>query len=115
MAELKLSDCCLRLTPEMVGKYTAYGSMLYTHTPLHLASRNGHKHVVEELLRVGLDINVRTSRGTSLHEAALCGKVEVVRALLEQNINTNLRDQADRTVLDVMASYKPKGHARSPR
>ena len=25
-----------------VGKYTAYGSMIYTHTPLHLASRNGH-------------------------------------------------------------------------
>jgi len=96
----------LETNPEMVGKYTAYGSMLYTHTPLHLASRNGHRHVVEELLRVGLDINVRTSRGTALHEAALCGKVEVVRALLEQNINTNLRDQADRTVLDVMAELQ---------
>ena len=33
-----LLDC----HPEMVGKYTAYGSMIYTHTPLHLASRNGH-------------------------------------------------------------------------
>jgi len=96
----------LETNPEMVGKYTAYGSMLYTHTPLHLASRNGHKQVVEELLRVGLDINVRTSRGTALHEAALCGKVEVVRALLEQSINTNLRDQADRTVLDVMAELQ---------
>ena len=31
--------------------------------------------MVEELLRVGLDINVRTARGTALHEAALCGKV----------------------------------------
>ena len=29
--------------PEMVGPYTAYGSTMYTHTPLHLASRNGHK------------------------------------------------------------------------
>ena len=25
-----------------MGKYTAYGSMIYTHTALHLASRNGH-------------------------------------------------------------------------
>ena len=33
--------------PEMVGKYTAYGSMLYSHTPLHLASMNGHKQVKE--------------------------------------------------------------------
>ena len=87
--------------PTQVGKYTAYGSMIYTHTALHLASRNGHTRsdiflrlimkflafvsknkspsqhlrVVEELLRVGLDINVRTARGTALHEAALCGKV----------------------------------------
>ena len=29
----------LETHPEMVGKYTAYGGMLYTHTPLHLASR----------------------------------------------------------------------------
>ena len=28
--------------PTQVGKYTAYGSMIYTHTALHLASRNGH-------------------------------------------------------------------------
>ena len=28
--------------PAQVGKYTAYGSMIYTHTALHLASRNGH-------------------------------------------------------------------------
>merc|ERR1719232_1988882 len=80
--------------------------MLYTHTPLHLASRNGHKEVVVELLRVGMDINIRTSRGTALHEAALCGKVEVVRTLLEHDINTVLRDSADRTVLDVMAELQ---------
>ena len=96
----------LETHPEMVGKYTAYGGMLYTHTPLHLASRNGHREVVQELLRVGMDINVRTSRGTALHEAALCGKVEVVRSLLENNINPFLRDSADRTVLDVMAELQ---------
>ena len=82
--------------PEMVGKYTAYGSMVYTHTALHLASRNGHVKVVEELLHVGLDINVRTARGTALHEAALCGKIEVVRTLLTRGINPSLRDQHDR-------------------
>ena len=90
----------------MVGKYTAYGGMLYTHTPLHLASRNGHNEVVVTLLRVGMDINIRTSRGTALHEAALCGKVEVVRTLLEHNINTGMRDSADRTVLDIMAELQ---------
>ena len=64
--------------PQMVGKYTAYGGMLYTHTPLHLASRNGHSEVVVALMKVGMDINIRTSRGSALHEAALCGKVKTV-------------------------------------
>ena len=42
---------------------------------LHDRVLNRCCRVVEELLRVGLDINVRTARGTALHEAALCGKV----------------------------------------
>ena len=29
--------------PELVGPFTAYGGAMYCHTPLHLASRNGHK------------------------------------------------------------------------
>ena len=70
------------------------------------AFRNGHRNVVMELLRIGMDINIRTSRGTALHEAALCGKVEVVRTLLEHGINTGLRDSADRTVLDIMAELQ---------
>ena len=59
-----------------------------------------------ELLRIGMDINICTSWGTALHEAALCGKIEVVRTLLEHGINTGLRDSADRTVLDIMAELQ---------
>ena len=73
---------------------------------IYFPSRNGHRNVVIELLRIGMDINIRTSRGTALHEAALCGKVEVVKTLLEHGINTNLRDSADRTVLDIMAELQ---------
>ena len=29
--------------PELVGPFTAYGGAIYNHTPLHLASRNGHR------------------------------------------------------------------------
>ena len=79
-----------------MSPYTAYGGAIYAHTPLHLASRNGHRfviaslnfpsklqsfsriccrEVVEMILKTGFDINVRTSRGTALHEAAICGKV----------------------------------------
>ena len=31
--------------PELVGPFTAYGGAMYCHTPLHLASRNGHRYV----------------------------------------------------------------------
>lgn len=35
------------------------------------------------LLKAGIDINRATKAGTALHEAALYGKTEVVRQLLE--------------------------------
>ena len=92
----------LECHPELLSPYTAYGGAIYAHTPLHLASRNGHRcvirfqisrailtrsrfffffrEVVEMILEKGFDINVRTSRGTALHEAAICGKVHPLRA-----------------------------------
>ena len=60
------------------------------------------REVVELILGRGFDINVRTARGTALHEAALCGKKEVVKYLLESNVNLELRDHDDKTVLEVM-------------
>ena len=49
--------------------------------------------MVTLILKTGFDINVRTSRGTALHEAAICGKIDVVKILLDANINVELRDQ----------------------
>ena len=81
------------------------------------------------ILEKGFDINVRTSRGTALHEAAICGKVrplrtrrdhatysitafsfnikvDVVKVLLSGDIDLDLRDSGDKTVLDVMEDIK---------
>ena len=58
------------------------------------------------ILRTGFDINVRTSKGTALHEAAVCGKVDVVECLLDHGINFDLRDQEDRSVIEVMDQLK---------
>ena len=60
------------------------------------------REVVELILGRGFDINVRTARGTALHEAAVCGKKDVVKYLLESNVNLELRDRDDKTVLEVM-------------
>uniref|UniRef100_H3DCN8 Oxysterol-binding protein n=1 Tax=Tetraodon nigroviridis TaxID=99883 RepID=H3DCN8_TETNG len=52
-------------------------------TPLHLACSCGHRRVVEELLKVGADINVQDNMGdTPLHKAALAGRKEIVLLLL---------------------------------
>lgn len=40
---------------------------------------------VRLLIQAGIDINRQTKAGTALHEAALCGKTEAVRLLLEVN------------------------------
>ncbi|KAK1906628.1 Ankyrin repeat and sterile alpha motif domain containing protein 1B, partial [Dissostichus eleginoides] len=53
------------------------------HTPLHLAARNGHHSTVHTLLEAGMDVNCVTENGSALHEAALFGKMDVVRLLLD--------------------------------
>ena len=46
------------------------------------------REVVEMILEKGFDINVRTSRGTALHEAAICGKVGAAPDVLTQPIHS---------------------------
>lgn len=61
--------------------------------------------VVEVLLRAGFDVNIRTKAGTALHEAALCGKVEVVRTLLEYGVDISIKDSHDFTVTDLLSQF----------
>lgn len=78
-----------------------------THSPLHLASRNGHKNVVEVLLAAGMNVNLLTSSGTALHEAALCGKDTVVRTLLDNGADLDATDSEGRTALDLLEQFPP--------
>lgn len=61
--------------------------------------------VVEVLLSAGMDVNARTAGGSALHEAALCGKVEVVRCLLDHGADLGIRDDRRLTVLDVLRQF----------
>ena len=54
----------------------------------------------------GFDINVKTARGSALHESALCGKIDVVKSLLDHGVNVEIRDDQDKTVLEVMDELK---------
>ncbi|XP_030064130.1 LOW QUALITY PROTEIN: caskin-2 [Microcaecilia unicolor] len=74
-------------------------------TPLHLASKNGHKEIIWQLLKAGIEINKQTKTGTALHEAALYGKTEIVRLLLESGIDVNIRNTYNQTALDIVNQF----------
>lgn len=55
------------------------------HTALLIAAKQGHNEIIGLLVRHGFDVNRKLpgSNGTCLHEAALYGKVDTVRYLLQ--------------------------------
>lgn len=123
-----------RAHPELLLPYKKPGTHILNKnfSPLHLASRNGHKHVVEVLLAAGVDVridlkfsfnakrfqnenslskitqvNLVTQCGTALHEAALCGKDSVVKILLEFGADLSVTDSEGRTALDLLKEFPP--------
>lgn len=75
------------------------------HTALHLASRNGHRDIVDMLLAAGCNVNILTPNGSALHEAALCGKENVVKTLLREQIDLDLTDCDGRTVFHLLDEF----------
>lgn len=94
-------------SPSILSSPATPTRCVFPHTCLHLASRNGHKQVVEVLLGAGVNVNLLTPSGSALHEAALCGKESVVRTLLRAGIDLNATDAEERTVLDILKEFPP--------
>jgi ankyrin repeat protein len=71
-------------------------------TPLHLASKNGHKQVVCFLLERGADVSAKESDGnTPLHLASQAGHVEVAHMLIERGAYVSARDWDGNTPLHL--------------
>lgn len=107
---LQVVQMLIRAHPELLLPFreTANGQIpLVAYSPLHLASRNGHRNVVMVLLAAGVSVNLRTTAGTALHEAALCGKDSVVRALLDAGADLEATDADGRTALDLLEQFPP--------
>ena len=63
--------------------------MVRTHTPLHLAARNGHMNVVSYFLSCGMDVNITVSMFYLL-ESVTVSKL-YVSIIAEPSINVSLR------------------------
>lgn len=102
---LQAVQMLIRAHPELLKpfQYESTGHL----SPLHLASRNGHTNVVEVLLSAGVNVNILTSSGTALHEAALCGKDPVVKTLLDAGADLEATDNEGRTALDLLEQFPP--------
>ncbi|XP_071809241.1 ankyrin repeat and sterile alpha motif domain-containing protein 1B-like isoform X1 [Asterias amurensis] len=101
---LETAELLLHRRPELLAKISPQRSIL------HLASRNGHPLVIKTLLEAGCDINKKLKTGSALHEAALFGKVEAVRVLLQNNppISLHIKDVAGETALQKVEGYPSK-------
>lgn len=60
------------------------------HTALLLAAKQGHNEVIGLLVKHGFDVNRKLpgSNGTCLHEAALYGRVDTVKYLLQVGLHS---------------------------
>ncbi|XP_041471449.1 ankyrin repeat and SAM domain-containing protein 1A-like [Lytechinus variegatus] len=94
----------VRLRPDLLAKIPDSRSLL------HLAAKNGHHRIVKLLLDAGCDINKTTKTGTALHEAAVFGKIDVVRVLLEArpSIDVEIEDGHSETALQKIESHSSK-------
>ena len=63
--------------------------------------------VVELLLNSGMDVNLRTRTGSALHEAALFGKLDVAKLLLQSGVKLSIRNEDNLTVAEVIKQLPP--------
>ena len=70
-------------------------------TPLHVAATKGNPEIVEFLLKRGAKVNSLTpiNGSTPLAEAALHGKLEAAKILLDYGANPDINDNMGNTVL----------------
>ncbi|PIK35762.1 putative transient receptor potential cation channel subfamily A member 1-like, partial [Apostichopus japonicus] len=87
--KLKFTAAALHEQPDTINESDRRGM-----TPLLLASKHGHHHVVRYLLKTGADISSRNSHEmTALSLAAMKGNVHVISVLLQFHSNVNAQDK----------------------
>ncbi|MHC5055862.1 MAG: ankyrin repeat domain-containing protein [Planctomycetota bacterium] len=81
-------------------------------TPLHVAVRRGHAHLLLPLLQSGADPDVPNLSGdTAVHLAADEARPAVMKVLLENGADPNAADKSVMAPLDLAAEHPGKVHA----
>ncbi|CAI8006143.1 Caskin-1 [Geodia barretti] len=78
------------------------------HTSLMLAAKQGHNECIALLVKHGFDVNRKLpggNGGTALHEAALHGKVDTVRYLIQCGVDVQRTNSQGHTALDIVNMY----------
>ncbi|XP_035777592.1 ankyrin-3-like isoform X2 [Anopheles albimanus] len=71
---------------------------------LHLAAKDGHYDIVNELLKRGANVDNATKKGnTALHIASLAGQKDIIHLLLQYNASVNVQSQNGFTPLYMAA------------
>ena len=103
--KLLLKHCdteCVSKTPRTIYKPRLNPRQFYS--PLTAACINGHKLVVEELIRSGANIHLKDLWGiTALHGAAESGHQSIVEYLMLAGADCNVRNESDETPLYAAA------------
>ena len=76
-------------------------------TPLHVASRSGHLHIVQFLSESGANLNAKGPWDmTPLMYSVIFHRVDVVKYLLERNVDATVADNRGRTALTHAVNEK---------
>ncbi len=79
------------------------------YTPLLLAVEDSDVEIIEELVKLGADINIKDDNGkTALMDAAHEGEIDVVETLLECDVDVSLTDRSGFSALHASVLSKNK-------
>ncbi len=79
------------------------------YTPLLLAAEDGDIEIIEELIELGADANIKDDNGkTALMDAAHEGDIDVVETLLEAGVDVSLTDRSGFSALHAAVLSKDK-------
>ena len=86
---------------------TNIGGVLHNFTPVYLAAKKGHTHVVMELIKAGADVNQATSDGTTpLFLAAQNGHESCVALLIQAGADVRKARKDGHTPMNIATENK---------